>query len=122
MRVSLAQAQLEMFARRGWSLIRDGRLVSLDLDVWTLLSGACWIARLFTPLEIRRRGYAREAMEALCAAADKSGVILVLSINAYGTMSREALFRFYSSLGFETPPDLAEELMDGDLMVREPRK
>ncbi len=83
---------------------------------------AVWIARLYTPPQIRRRGYAREAMEALCAAADEEGICLVLGINPYGEMNYAALKRFYQSLGFVKKVDLSTMVSDTGLLVRVPTR
>ena len=123
MKTLSSQDKLTAFCRRRWSLIRCDRLVSLDIDPFAVMPemNAVWITRLYTPVVIRRRGYAREAMEALCAGADQEGICLVLSINPYGEMNYAALERFYQSLGFVNNRDASTMLCDEGLLVREPR-
>ena len=116
------KVKLESFCFRRWSLHREGCLVSLEVDVFLLDDwNACWVSRLYTPPKIRRRGYARQAMQMLCDAADAEGIRLVLGINPYGDMSYADLERFYRSFGFVKNDELATILVDDGLFVREPR-
>jgi GNAT superfamily N-acetyltransferase len=102
--------ELQEFVDRRWSLIREEKWISLDVEVLEA-QNSIWISRIFTPRGIRSRGYGREALERLCEAADEDDVRLVLGVNPYGELTHEQLVCFYESVGFE---------WDGELMVREP--
>lgn len=113
---------LEAFCERRWSLVREGKLVSLEVNPFLLEEwNSAWVSRLYVPPIIRRRGYARQAMQALCDAADDARLTLVLGINPYGDMSYADLERFYCSFGFVKNQELATILIDEALYVREPR-
>lgn len=113
---------LEAFCERQWSLVREGRLISLEVNPFLLEEwNSAWVSRLYVPPIIRRRGYARQAMQNLCDAADDARLTLVLGINPYGDMSYADLERFYRSFGFVKNQELATILVDDDLYVREPR-
>ena len=95
------------FANHCWDLIRCNEKVKVitepAMDVSTV-----WISKLYSPQKIRRCGFAREAMERICQAADEASITLQLMVESEGAMSNAMLLEFYESLGFE--------LTDGELL------
>lgn len=107
--------RIERFCNQSWSLVREDKLISLDVNYAEVvgIEGA-WIARLFSPAKVRGRGYAREAMERLCEAANDESIVLLLVVSPYADcpMTYTQLMAFYESFGFEEH--------DMGLMVRHP--
>lgn len=91
----------EEFASHNWNLIRCGDKVRIITEPLAGVHDTVWIAKLYTPQRIRGQGYAREAMERLCEAADETSMILRLWVHSEGPMTNLQLIDFYESLGFE---------------------
>ena len=94
------QAQLPNFSRR---ILSGGGeyLVSVDL-MWIDLD-TIMLNRVITPTPIRRKGFATRCMKELTNYSDLHNLTIVLTINAYGDMSKTALDKWYRRLGFELP-------------------
>lgn len=59
-----------------------------------------YIESLEVPANRRRQGYGTALMEQVLEDADREGVTLVLEVDPYGTMERQALYDWYGRLGF----------------------
>lgn len=94
--------KLSDFINHDWDLLRDGDKVVLELCPYERPDRRMvYIETLFSPVRIRGRGYAREAMERLCQAADEHEVELRLAVVSSGPVTNFQLVGFYESLGFE---------------------
>ena len=78
--------------------------LSKDLNLW-------YFNRLFTPPEIRNKGYAKQAMNLLIEYLDENEIDLLCDINPYGDLSREQLEQFYRRYGFVNINDEFETLI-----------
>lgn len=83
--------------------------------------GVITVDRIFIPDELRGRGHARRAMEALTAWADEHGYTLALTPTSEWGASKARLEKFYGAFGFEFNRGRSRDLSISYTMLRAPR-
>ena len=96
--------------------------LGMDVDIFTsTYANKATLSRLYVPKDLRGRGYAKEAMNALTDWADRYGITLLLTpTNEWGA-SKARLIQFYKEFGFVENKGSNKDYRYMETMYRKPK-